>query len=71
METIVAPITKLAQLDPEGYYTYADYLNWKFQERVELIRSHLFPMGPAPNLTHQRVIRRNWMKKAAMARLIW
>ncbi|WP_353484358.1 Uma2 family endonuclease [Haliscomenobacter sp.] len=55
METIVAPITKLSQLDPEGYYTYADYLNWKFQERVELIRGHLFPMSPAPNLTHQRI----------------
>jgi len=50
------PITSLSQLDPEGVYTYADYLNWQFQERVELIRGRLFPMSPAPNTFHQQIL---------------
>lgn len=49
------PVTSLSQLDPEGVYTYADYLSWQFQERVELIRGHLFPMSPAPNTFHQQI----------------
>jgi Uma2 family endonuclease len=52
-----APITSLSQLDPQGLYTYSDYLSWQFQERVELIRGRLFPMSPAPNTLHQRVSR--------------
>ena len=48
-------ITRLSQLDPDGFYTYADYLRWQFQERVELIRGKIFQRSPAPNLTHQRV----------------
>lgn len=57
MSTVSTPvITSLSQLDPEGSYTYADYLNWQFQERVELIRGRLFPMSPAPNVAHQRIL---------------
>ncbi len=48
-------ITDLSQLDPEGSYTYADYLMWQFQERVELIRGKLFRMPPAPSVIHQRI----------------
>ncbi|MDD2816315.1 MAG: hypothetical protein PHP00_11370 [Thiotrichaceae bacterium] len=33
-------ITKLSQLDLNGTYSYADYLTWKFDERLELIRGH-------------------------------
>jgi Uma2 family endonuclease len=49
------PITSLDQLDPEGFYTYTDYLNWQFQERVELIKGKLMRISPAPNVNHQRV----------------
>lgn len=49
------PITSLSQLDPEGVYTYTDYLSWQFQERVELIRGRLFPMSPAPGTVHQQI----------------
>jgi hypothetical protein len=31
-------ITNIDQLDLTGSYTYADYLLWQFQERVELIK---------------------------------
>ncbi len=53
--TLSKSITRLSDLDPEGSYTYADYLLWQFQERVELIRGRIFRMSPAPNLMHQRI----------------
>ncbi len=56
MDTSARPIiTDLSQLDPEGRYTYADYLMWRFKERVELIRGKLLRMSPAPNRMHQEV----------------
>jgi Uma2 family endonuclease len=44
---------KLADLDLSKTYTYADYLQWTFKERVELIKGKLFKMSPAPNRMHQ------------------
>lgn len=49
------PITSIDQLSPDGVYSYADYLTWKFDERVELIKGKLFKMSPAPNRMHQRI----------------
>ncbi len=46
-------ITSLDQLDPAGVYSYADYLLWQFQERVELFKGKFFPMA-APSTYHQR-----------------
>jgi len=48
-------ITQLSQLDPNGTYSYADYLTWQFEETVELIRGKIMVMAPAPNVKHQRV----------------
>lgn len=48
-------ITELSQLDLNGTYTYRDYLTWKLQERLELLRGKIALMSPAPNLRHQRV----------------
>ncbi len=56
IHTEAKTITKLSQLDPNGLYTYANYLAWQFQERVELIKGQLFPMSPAPNVSHQRIL---------------
>ncbi|MBE7173457.1 MAG: Uma2 family endonuclease [Williamsia sp.] len=36
-------------------YTYADYLIWKYEERLELIRGKIFKMSPAPNPVHQQL----------------
>lgn len=47
-------ITSLDQLDPNGTYTYADYLLWQFSERVELLRGKVRQMA-APSVKHQRV----------------
>ncbi len=45
---------KLADLDMEGTYSYADYFAWDFLERVELIKGKIFKMNPAPGLWHQK-----------------
>ena len=50
-------ITNINQLDLNKLYTYADYLTWQFQERVELIRGKIFKMSPAPKRVHQEVSR--------------
>lgn len=49
-------ITSLQQLDPNGSYTYADYLLWQFDERVELIRGKIREMS-APSRKHQGISR--------------
>lgn len=37
-------------------YTYADYMNFEFEEMVEIIRGKLFRMSPAPRTSHQAVV---------------
>ena len=52
-------VTNINQLDiANGFYTYADYLLWKFEERLELIKGKIFRMSPAPAIAHQRVSRK-------------
>lgn len=40
----------------KGTYTYADYLKWTVEERLELIKGKIFRMSPAPNYIHQRLV---------------
>ena len=47
-------ITSLSQLDPNKSYTYADYLLWQFEERVELIKGKILEIA-APSRAHQQV----------------
>jgi len=42
------PITEYGDLDLNKRYTYADYLKFQFEERVELIRGFIHKMSPAP-----------------------
>ncbi len=49
------PITDISQLDFKKQYTYADYLTWRFEERVELIKGWLYKMSPAPRRYHQEI----------------
>jgi Uma2 family endonuclease len=46
---------QLADLDVSKDYTYADYLQWTFEERLELIKGKLFKMSPAPSRIHQKL----------------
>ena len=41
--------------DPSLRYTYADYLKWNFEERLELIKGKIYKMSPAPTSLHQQV----------------
>ncbi len=47
-------ITSFSQLDLQQQYTYADYLLWKFNERIELLRGYVLQMA-APNRKHQTI----------------
>ncbi len=49
------PVEDISVLEPEATYSYADYLKWNFEERVELIKGKLFKMSPAPNRIHQGI----------------
>ena len=49
-------ITSLSQLDPNGIYSYADYLTWQFEQAVELIKGKILPMA-APSRRHQAISR--------------
>lgn len=56
-------ITNINQLDPtNGLYTYAEYLLWKFEERVELLKGKVFRMS-VPSINHQRVYRKEGVQK--------
>lgn len=46
---------KVSALDPNKLYTYADYLTWQVQERLELVKGRLFKMSPAPLRYHQEL----------------
>ena len=48
-------VTDLGQLDLNKRYTYADYLTWKLDEYIELIRGRIFRMSPAPSRKHQEI----------------
>ena len=43
--------------DPSTIYTYADYLKWNFEERLELFRGRIFRLA-APNMNHQRIAKK-------------
>ena len=49
------PVTDINELDFKKQYTYADYLTWRFNERVEIIKGWLYKMSPAPRRYHQKV----------------
>lgn len=48
-------IDDINKLDFSKTYSYADYSNWRFKERVELIKGKIFAMSPTPGRLHQKV----------------
>lgn len=46
---------ELLDLDLSKTYSYADYLKWQFDERLELIKGKIFTMSPAPSRSHQEI----------------
>ncbi len=57
-----AIVTDIDQLDLNGTYTYADYLLWQFEERLELIKGKIFKMSPTPNTRHQAIAGKLYLK---------
>jgi len=50
-------ITNISDLDFNGTYSYADYLQWQFEETIELIKGKITRMSPAPKRVHQEASR--------------
>ncbi|SDX75247.1 Uma2 family endonuclease [Hymenobacter psychrophilus] len=50
-------ITDISQLDLTKTYTYADYLTWRLDEFVELVKGKVRLMSPAPRRIHQQLAR--------------
>ena len=46
---------QFSDLDLSKTYSYADYLQWTFEDRLELIKGKIFKMTPAPAPSHQRI----------------
>jgi Uma2 family endonuclease len=47
-------ISMVEEPSPDYTYTYADYLKWQFEERLELFKGKIFKLA-APNTKHQAV----------------
>ena len=47
-------ITMVEEPSPDYMYTYADYLKWQFEERLELFKGKIFKMSGS-NTKHQQV----------------
>jgi Uma2 family endonuclease len=52
----MTPITQFSQLDLTKTYTYADYLTWKFDEFVELIKGKVMRPMAGPSRLHQEQV---------------
>jgi Uma2 family endonuclease len=49
-------IKTLNEVDFSASYSYADYMRFAFDERLEIIKGHLFKMSPAPSRLHQGIL---------------
>ena len=51
----MASITDISQLDLGQTYSYADYLSWRFNEYVELIKGRVLRKMSVPTSEHQQI----------------
>ncbi|WP_293741436.1 Uma2 family endonuclease [uncultured Pedobacter sp.] len=56
------PVRQFNELDASLTYSYSNYLNWLFPERVELIKGKIFKMSPAPSSVHQEIVGNIFLK---------
>jgi Uma2 family endonuclease len=50
-------VSSFNDIDLTLTYSYAHYLNWLFDDRVELVKGKVLKMSPAPSRVHQEVLR--------------
>src|SRR5665647_1895704 len=48
-------ILSFDDIDASLTYSYAHYLTWLFDDRVELIKGQIFKISPVPSRFHQQV----------------
>ena len=53
---------EFANLDLTKTYTYADYCQWNFDNRVELIGGKVYEMMTSPLVVHQELIGKMYVK---------
>ena len=53
--TMKPKITDISQLDLNRTYSYADYLTWWFEERVELFKGKIHKVDKTPKRIHSEV----------------
>lgn len=46
---------QFSDLDLSKKYSYAEYLTWQFEKRLELIKGKIYEMTPAPRRRHQDI----------------
>ena len=56
IEEELPPVQTVSDVDFSAYYSYADYMRFTFDDRLEIIKGHLFKMSPAPSRQHQGVL---------------
>ncbi|MGN8059942.1 Uma2 family endonuclease [Pedobacter sp. 22163] len=49
------PIKTFNEVDFSATYSYADYMRFEFEERLEIIKGYILKMGPAPSRIHQKI----------------
>jgi len=54
-EEELPPIKTLNEVDFSTTYSYADYMRFEFEERLEIIKGYIFKMSPAPSRVHQKI----------------
>ncbi|WP_293303731.1 Uma2 family endonuclease [Pedobacter sp. UBA5917] len=57
-EDELPPIKTVNEVDFSAYYSYADYMRFEFEERLEIIKGRIFKMSPAPSRIHQKILGR-------------
>jgi len=55
IEEELPPIKTLNEVDFSAAYSYADYMRFEFEERLEIIKGRIFRMSPAPSRLHQEI----------------
>jgi len=58
------PVYEFTDIDASLTYSYANYLNWLFEDRVELIKGKIFKMSPVASRVHQEISRNIFIKLA-------
>jgi len=54
-EDELPPVKTVNEIDFSATYSYADYMRFEFEERLEIIKGYIFEMSPAPSRMHQKI----------------